>query len=427
MIETIKNAWKIPDLRRKLLFVVFALVIFRFGYAIYVPYVDTEALADVFKQYSDTLLGYFNTLSGGGFSQASIFALSVYPYINSSIIMQLLQVAIPALERMVKDGGEEGRKKLASITRYVTIALSLLMGWTYYIMLRTSGVLTRTDLWSAIVIILTFTAGSSFIMWQGEQINSKGVGNGISLILFASIVSRGPSAVMSIINGLKSGSMNVISVIVILVVAVAMIAFIVFITNAERRIPIQYAKRMVGRKMYGGQSTHLPMKVNMSGVLPIIFAQSIATLPITIWSFIGVPDEGTVSRTIYDAIDTQSIIYMVVYFVMIIGFSYFYSSIQFNPVEIANNLKKQGGFIPGFRPGKPTVDFIKKVLGKITLFGAIYLGIVAICPLLVGKIISNTSVAIGGTSVIIVVGVALETVKALENQMLMRQYKGFLE
>ena len=415
MIETIKNAWKIPDLRRKLLFVVFALVIFRFGYAIYVPYVDTEALADV-----------FNTLSGGGFSQASIFALSVYPYINSSIIMQLLQVAIPALERMVKDGGEEGRKKLASITRYVTIALSLLMGWTYYIMLRTSGVLTRTDLWSAIVIILTFTAGSSFIMWLGEQINSKGVGNGISLILFASIVSRGPSAVMSIINGLKSGSMNVISVIVILVVAVAMIAFIVFITNAERRIPIQYAKRMVGRKMYGGQSTHLPMKVNMSGVMPVIFASSIVTFPGTIIQFLN-PEEGSFWSNFGKAFSQGSLAYIIVYALLIVGFAYFYATIQFNPIEVSNNLKRNGGFIPGFRPGKPTTDFIAKVLGKITLMGALFLGIVAILPLIMSNIKGLGGLAIGGTSVLILVGVALETVKQIEAQMLMRHYKGFLE
>ena len=405
---------------------VFALVIFRFGYAIYVPYVDTEALADVFKQYSDTLLGYFNTLSGGGFSQASIFALSVYPYINSSIIMQLLQVAIPALERMVKDGGEEGRKKLASITRYVTIALSLLMGWTYYIMLRTSGVLTRTDLWSAIVIILTFTAGSSFIMWLGEQINSKGVGNGISLILFASIVSRGPSAVMSIINGLKSGSMNVISVIVILVVAVAMIAFIVFITNAERRIPIQYAKRMVGRKMYGGQSTHLPMKVNMPGVMPVIFASSIVTFPGTIIQFLN-PEEGSFWSNFGKAFSQGSLAYIIVYALLIVGFAYFYATIQFNPIEVSNNLKRNGGFIPGFRPGKPTTDFIAKVLNKITLMGALFLGIVAILPLIMSNIKGLGGLAIGGTSVLILVGVALETVKQIEAQMLMRHYKGFLE
>lgn len=426
MIETLKNAWRIPELRKKLLFVVFALVIFRFGYAIYVPYVDTESLAEIFQQYSNTLLGYFNTLSGGGFSQASIFALSVYPYINSSIIMQLLQVAIPALERMVKDGGEEGRKKLASITRYVTIALSLLMGWTYYIMLRSSGVLLRTDAWSAIVIIMTFTAGSAFIMWLGEQINSKGVGNGISIILFASIVSRGPAAIMTIINGMRSGSMNVISLIIILVVSVLMIGFIVFITNAERRLPIQYAKRMVGRKLYGGQSTYLPMKVNMSGVMPIIFASSIVSFPGTLIQFLN-PKEGTFWYNFGQAFNQGSVAYIVVYALLIIGFAYFYATIQFNPIEVSNNLKKNGGFIPGFRPGKPTTDFIAKVLNKITLMGALFLGIIAIFPLVMSNINGLGGLAIGGTSVLILVGVALETVKQIEAQMLMRHYKGFLE
>ena len=426
MIETLKNAWRIPELRKKLLFVVFALVIFRFGYAIYVPYVDTESLAEIFQQYSNTLLGYFNTLSGGGFSQASIFALSVYPYINSSIIMQLLQVAIPALERMAKDGGEEGRKKLASITRYVTIALSLLMGWTYYIMLRSSGVLLRTDAWSAIVIIMTFTAGSAFIMWLGEQINSKGVGNGISIILFASIVSRGPAAIMTIINGMRSGSMNVISLIIILVVSVLMIGFIVFITNAERRLPIQYAKRMVGRKLYGGQSTYLPMKVNMSGVMPIIFASSIVSFPGTLIQFLN-PKEGTFWYNFGQAFNQGSVAYIVVYALLIIGFAYFYATIQFNPIEVSNNLKKNGGFIPGFRPGKPTTDFIAKVLNKITLMGALFLGIIAIFPLIMSNINGLGGLAIGGTSVLILVGVALETVKQIEAQMLMRHYKGFLE
>ena len=340
--------------------------------------------------------------------------------------MQLLQVAIPALERMVKDGGEEGRKKLASITRYVTIALSLLMGWTYYIMLRSSGVLLRTDAWSAIVIIMTFTAGSAFIMWLGEQINSKGVGNGISIILFASIVSRGPAAIMTIINGMRSGSMNVISLIIILVVSVLMIGFIVFITNAERRLPIQYAKRMVGRKLYGGQSTYLPMKVNMSGVMPIIFASSIVSFPGTLIQFLN-PKEGTFWYNFGQAFNQGSVAYIVVYALLIIGFAYFYATIQFNPIEVSNNLKKNGGFIPGFRPGKPTTDFIAKVLNKITLMGALFLGIIAIFPLIMSNINGLGGLAIGGTSVLILVGVALETVKQIEAQMLMRHYKGFLE
>ena len=360
------------------------------------------------------------------------------------------------MERLAKDGGEEGKKKIQSITRYTTVGIAVLQAVGYYFMMKRYNLLAADGIWPALVIIVTLIAGSSFVMWMGEQVTEFGVGNGISIILFAGIISRVPNMISGMIDGVKtwssvrSGALTVEALtaagysadraqqvlnsaiapwgVVLLVVGMlALIVFIVFINDAERRIPVQYAKRQVGRKMYGGQSTNLPMKVSMAGVLPVIFAQSIASLPITVWSFIGVPAENTVSRAIYDAIDTKSIIYMVVYFIMIIGFSYFYSSIQFNPVEIANNLKKQGGFIPGFRPGKPTVDFIKKVLNKITLFGAIYLGIVAICPLIVGKVIGNSSVAIGGTSVIIVVGVALETVKALESQMLMRQYKGFLE
>ena len=466
MIQTIRKAWGIPELRKKIVFTILILLIFRIGNAITVPYINTEALRLQLQSMGSTYFGLLNTLSGGAFSMATVFALSIQPYINSSIIIQLLTVAIPALERLAKEGGEEGRRKIQSITRYATVAIAILQAFGYYMMMQRYDLLASdaTGIWPALVIVVTLIAGSSFVMWMGEQVNEFGVGNGISIILFAGILARVPSMISGMIDGVKTwsgiqaGSVSLDTLVssyesagytaemaqqqaeavlesaiapwgvALLVVGIlALIVFIVFISDAERRIPVQYAKRQVGRKMYGGQSSHLPMKVNMSGVLPIIFAQSIATLPITIWSFIGVPEEGSASRAIYDAIDTQSVIYMIVYFIMIIGFSYFYSTIQFNPVEIANNLKKQGGFIPGFRPGKPTVDFIKKVLNKVTLFGAIYLGIVAICPLLVGKVISNSSVAIGGTSVIIVVGVALETVKALENQMLMRHYKGFLE
>ena len=466
MIQTIRKAWGIPELRKKIIFTLLILLIFRIGNAITVPYINKDALQMQLASMGSTYFGLLNTMSGGAFSMATVFALSIQPYINSSIIIQLLTVAIPALERLARDGGEEGRKKIQSITRYTTVAIAVLQAVGYYMMMQRYNLLESgvSGFWPGLVIIVTLIAGSSFVMWMGEQVNEFGVGNGISIILFAGILARVPSMISSMIDGVRNwsainaGTLTLESLVsqyesagysseianqqaqmvldsaiapwaiaLLLVGILALIVFIVFISDAERRIPVQYAKRQVGRKMYGGQSSNLPMKVNMSGVLPIIFAQSIATLPITVWSFIGVPAEGTMSRTIYDAIDTQSIIYMVVYFMMIIGFSYFYSSIQFNPVEIANNLKKQGGFIPGFRPGKPTVDFIKKVLNKITMFGAIYLGIVAICPLIVGKIIGNDSVSIGGTSVIIVVGVALETVKALESQMLMRQYKGFLE
>ena len=431
MIQTIRKAWGIPELRKKIIFTLLILLIFRIGNAITVPYVNTAALKAQLDVMGATILGLYNVMSGGAFANATVFALSIQPYINSSIIIQLLTVAIPALERLARDGGEEGRKKIQAITRYTTVGIAVLQSIGYYMMMKNYNLLQpgADGIWPALVIIVTFIAGSSFVMWMGEQVTEFGVGNGISIILFAGILSRVPVMVSQGIAFGMQKSVNWLWVILLVVAMLALVVFIVFINDAERRIPVQYAKRQVGRKMYGGQSTNLPMKVNMSGVLPVIFAQSIASLPITIWTFIGIPtqEESPIAYSIYQAIDTKSIIYMVVYFIMIIGFSYFYSSIQFNPVEIANNLKKQGGFIPGFRPGKPTVDFIKKVLNKITLFGAIYLGIVAICPLIVGKIIGNSSVAIGGTSVIIVVGVALETVKALESQMLMRQYKGFLE
>ncbi len=453
MIQTIRKAWKIPELQKKIVFTLFILLIFRIGNAITVPYINTDLLESQLNSMGATILGLYNVMSGGAF--ATVFALSIQPYINSSIIIQLLTVAIPYLENLAKNGGEEGRKKIQSITRYTTVAIAVLQAVGYYMMMKRYGILSDSGIWPALVIIVSLIAGSSFVMWMGEQVTEFGVGNGISIILFAGIVSRVPSMVEGMIRGVstwnavRNGTMSLESltqagysaeaaeqtlnsgmapwaVVLLLVGGLALIAFIVLINDAERRIPVQYAKRQVGRKTYGGQSSNLPMKVSMAGVLPIIFAQSIASLPITVWSFVGIPAEGTISRSIYDAIDTKSIIYMVVYFILIIGFSYFYSSIQFNPVEIANNLKNQGGYIPGFRPGKPTVDFIRRVLNKITLFGAIYLGIVALCPLLIGKILGNNSVAIGGTSVIIVVGVALETVKALENQMIMRQYKGFL-
>ncbi len=426
MLETIRNAWKIPELRKKLLFVIGCIVVYRFGYTIFVPYVDTGLLTEVFRAQADTLIGYFNVLSGGGFSEASIFALSVYPYINASIIMQLLQIAIPALERMVKEGGEEGRKKIASITRYVTVLLGIITGFSYYMLLRANNVLTRTDAWSAIVIVLTFTAGSAFIMWLGEQINQKGIGNGISIILFCGIVSRGPAMVQSLVSGLQTGTLNIVKTILILLIAIAMITFIVFITNAERRIPVQYAKRVVGRKMYGGQSTNLPMKVNMAGVMPVIFASTIITVPATIAAFMT-PAEGGFWDRFLDSFQQGSPAYIIVYFLLILGFAYFYSTIQFNPIEVANNLKKNGGFIPGFRPGKPTSDFIKRVLNKITLMGALFLAVVAIFPLIMSNVEGMGGLAIGGTSVLILVGVALETVKAIEGQMLMRHYKGFLE
>ncbi len=428
MIQTIRKAWAIPELRKKIIFTALILLIFRIGNAIPVPYVDTGLLKDYIDQLSTTVLGLYNVMSGGAFAEATVFALGVQPYINSSIIIQLLTIAIPALERMARDGGEEGKKKIQSITRYATVAIAILQGWGYYMLMKNYNILgDHTGVWPALVIIASFIAGSSFVMWMGEQITEFGIGNGISIILFAGILSRVPSMVSSMISGIQAGTLAWWAAVLVVVGMLALIVLITWVNGAERRIPVQYAKRQVGRKMYGGQASTLPMKVNMSGVLPIIFAQSIAMIPSTIAAFCKQPAEGTFWYGFLNAIDTKSVLYMIFYFLMIIGFSYFYSTIQFNPIEISNNLKKNGGFIPGFRPGKPTADFIKKVLNKVTLFGAIYLGIVAILPLIIGKVVDNASLSIGGTSVIIVVGVALETVQALESQMLMRQYKGFLE
>ena len=428
MIQTIRKAWGIPELRKKIIFTALILLIFRIGNAIPVPYVDTELLRNYLDGMSTTVLGLYNVMSGGAFAEATVFALGVQPYINSSIIIQLLTIAIPALERLARDGGEAGKKKIAAITRYATVAIALLQGFGYYMIMKNYGILMQQGIWAALVIIISFVAGSSFVMWLGEQVNEFGIGNGISIILFAGILSRVPNMVslgMSYIAG--KGSIGYLWIALLLIGMLAMVVLIVHVNGAERRIPVQYAKRQVGRKMYGGQASTLPMKVNMSGVLPVIFAQSIASLPATIAAFMKAPEEGTFAYAFLQAIDTKSVIYLIVYFLMIIAFSYFYATIQFNPIEISNNLKRNGGFIPGFRPGKPTSDFIAKVLNKVTLFGAIYLGIVAICPLIAGKLLGNSSLAIGGTSVIIVVGVALETVQALESQMLMRQYKGFLE
>ena len=430
MFTTLRNAWKIPELRKKILFTLFVLLIYRLGSCVPVPYINTDVLNTYFtQQLSNTVLGLYNAMSGSAFSQATVFALGIQPYINASIIIELLCIAIPALERLAKEDGEEGKKKIASITRYTTIGLGFLMGFAYYLMLKNAeaqygfAILKQTGFLNGVVIVVTFMAGASFLMWMGEQINEFGIGNGISMILFAGIVSRIPS----LIGRLFSGAVKWYVAILLALGMLLIMAFIVFITNSERRIPVQYAKRVVGRKMYGGQSTNLPIKVNMSGVLPVIFAQSIASLPATIIAFTG-----TGTSKFWDwmntyVFDTKSAVYIVCYFFLIIAFSYFYATVQFNPIEIANNLKKNGGFIPGFRPGKPTADFILKVINKITLFGALYLAIVAILPILVGIIIGNSTLSIGGTSVIIVVGVALETVKAMEAQMLMRHYKGFLE
>jgi len=466
VLETLRNAWKVDEIRRKLLFTLVILLLYRIGNAVPVPYVDTKLLESYFQNVGNTALGFLNVLSGSALSQASIFALSIQPYINASIIIQLLTIAIPALERMAKEGGEEGRKKIASITRYATIIIGLIQGFAYYMLIKNGGgsgtmlVEGATGIWPALVIIFTFTSGSALVMWLGEQITEFGIGNGISIILFANIVSRFPSAILTMASNMQnwfridSGELttqaltdagytaeqaeNVMNsalhpalAVALLIGALALVVLIVVVNDAERRIPVQYSKRVVGRKMYGGQSTNLPMKVNMSGVLPIIFAQSIATLPATICMLFGITDESTgFWGGFLRVFNTTSVLYAIIYLLLIIFFAYFYSTIQFNPIEVANNLKNNGGFIPGIRPGRPTSDFLSKVLNKITLFGAVYLGIIAVVPIIVSicsTSAANSGISLGGTSIIIVVGVALETVRALEAQMIMRNYKGFLE
>ncbi len=438
MISTFINAWKVADLRKKMLFTALIVLIFRIGAAIPVPFTDiTEAIV---ANNDETFFGYLSMMTGEAFSMGTIFALSITPYINSSIIIQLLSVAIPYLEKLSKEG-EEGRKKIATITRYTTIALALLQSTAYFIYLRAQGYVVTDangDLFTGvsavlqgIVVILCLTAGSTFVMWLGEQINDKGIGNGISIILFAGIVSRIPTMIYMLWTYLLAGGAYYALVPIVVICLLAMIAFIVWMDNAERRIPVQYAKRVVGRKMYGGQSTHIPIKVNMSGVLPVIFASSILSIVPTVQMFL---DEETMSdrtKKFFDMFSTTHWFYAIVYFFLILFFAYFYASIQYNPVEMANNIRKNSGMIPGLRPGKPTADYIKKILNRITLLGALLLSVVALFPNIVSLftqlIGSEMALSLGGTSLIIVVGVALETVKQLESQMMMRHYKGFLD
>ncbi len=440
MFQTLRNAWQIRELRNKILYTLLILLVFRVGSAIAVPFVDIAALGAATED--GNVLQLLTMLSGGGFSNASIFALSITPYINASIIIQLLTVAIPYLEKLAKDG-ENGRKKLGTITRYTTVALGLLLGVAYYFMVRNQykAVVSFNaigwDILAAVVIVLCFTAGSALMMWLGGQINEKGIGNGISMLLLAGILSRVDDGAAALwtwfyqggIEGLKTDAKGsliyLIGVPVILILFLLMIGFIIFMTNAERRIPVQYAKRVVGRKMYGGQNTFIPIKVNMSGVMPIILAVSIISLPSIIESFAGKTGQWKWVELLFSQ---TSWFYVVLYFVLIIAFAFFYVTIQYNPVEMANNLRRNSGAIPGYRPGKPTSDYITRVIRKVTFIGALFLGVVAVFPSIFGAIFPQfTGLAIGGTSIMIVVSVAMETTQQIESQMMMRHYKGFLE
>ncbi len=426
MFSVIKNAWGIPDLRKKMLYTILLLVVFRFGSVIPVPWLDKAAVAEWVNASGNSIFGIMDTFSGGSFSNATIFAMGITPYINSSIIIQLLTVAIPALERLSKEG-EEGRKKINVIVRIVTIALAFIQAAGLYVTLDSAGAVTATGsaFFAFAVIVISFTAGTAFLMWLGEEITQLGIGNGISMLIFAGIVARIPTMVKSVWTNFHT---NWIIMLVILAVAVLIVAFVVLFDKAERRIPVQYAKRVVGNKMYGGQGTHIPVKVTMSGVMPIIFAMSIMSFPGTIVSLINPNATEGFLGWMQRFFQTSNPWYSVIYFILIVAFTYFYTTLVFNPIEVANNIKRNGGFIPGIRPGKPTSAFVAKVVSRVTLVGAIFLGIIAIFPIVLSIINpSLASISIGGTSLLIVVGVALETVRQLESQMLMRHYKGFLE
>lgn len=431
MFSVFKNAWKIEDLREKILYTLLIIVIFRVGSAIPVPFLDTSALSALMNANSGNLIGYLNMLTGGVLSQATIFSLSISPYITASIVIQLLAVAIPALEKMSKEG-PEGRKKLNKITRYTTVGLGLIQAYAYYVTLKSYNAIEKFDnKWENALVVVTilfmFTAGAMLTMWLGERIDEKGIGNGISMLLFAGIVSGGPRLVTTLWAYLTSGQTKYYFFVpALIIIFLLLIAFIVLMNDAERRIPVQYAKRVVGRKQYGGQSSHIPIKVAMAGVLPIIFASSLLAIPATVKVFVTVK-EGSFWAGFFNLFESTSWFYSVLYFILIVAFSYFYIAIQYNPVEMANNLQKNNGAIPGIRPGRPTSDFISRVITKITFIGALFLGVIALLPNILGAVSGIGNVGIGGTTIIIVVSVALETARNLESQMMMRHYKGFLD
>ncbi len=436
MFRTLANAWKVADLKKKLLFTLFIVLIYRVGACLPIPYIHSGYIQN--GTANGSVLKFVSILSGSAFDYSTLFALGVSPYITASIVIQLLTIAIPALERLAKRG-EEGQKKIAQITRYITIGISLVTAWGYFLILRSYNALRKEGVFYAFVIIACLVAGSSLVMWLAEKINENGIGNGISIILFANIVSRMPTTAISMIDVIFDHPIGgSIFAVCYAVIVLALVWFIIFITDSERRIPVQYAKKVVGRKMYGGQSSNLPIKLNMTGVMPIIFANAIITLPATIAMFFKTPEEGTFWHGFLSLFANTSWLYAVLQFALIIAFAYFYVAISFNPIEVAGNLQKNGGSIPGIRPGKATSDFITKVLSRITLIGALFLSVIAVIPL-IAFIVMNyipkldeftaifSNIAFGGTSIIIVVGVILETVRDLEAQMSMRHYKGFLE
>ena len=431
MLDTLRNAWKIEDLRKKLLFTFFILMLTRIGSQIPVPFLDPGALTSMVSS-TGGIFSYLDMLTGGAFSRSTLFALSISPYITASIVIQLLTVAIPYLENLAKEG-EEGKRRINKITRYTTLALAFLQAFAYTMLLNNQGAIQSFEGWqyyfARIIIILCFTAGAMLIVFMGERIDAKGIGNGISMILFIGIVSRGGAVVNTMIAYLKlaveGATYYFFAVPFVIVLFLAVIAFIIVMTNAERRIPVQYAKRIVGRKQYGGQSTFIPIKVNMSGVLPIIFASTLLAIPTTIKGFVQISDTSFFGKFL-NLFNYNTIWYGLLYFFLIMGFSYFYVAIQYNPIEISNNIRKNSGTVPGIRPGKPTSDYIAKIVSKTTFLGGLFLSVIAVAPIGDGAL-TRMNISLGGTSVIIVVGVALDMVRQLESQMMMRHYKGFLE
>jgi len=416
-----QNIFKVPELKRRILFTLALLAIYRVGVAIPTPGIDSAALADIFARARGTILGVFNMFSGGALERLSVFALGIMPYISASIILQLLTVVIPYLEQLKKEG-EQGRKKITQYTRYGTVVLSVIQGLGISVGLEKMGVVLLPGWSFRIMTVITLTAGTAFIMWLGEQITERGIGNGISLIIFAGIVVRLPSAILNTFRLLSTGELNIFAVLILVILMLAVVAFIIFVEQGQRRIPVQYAKRMVGRKMYGGQSTHLPLKINTSGVIPPIFASSIIMFPATIANFIDIPWVQAISSSLTPG----GIIYNLLFVGFIFFFCYFYTAVTFNPVDVADNMKKNGGFIPGIRPGKRTADYIDRVLTRITLGGALYVSAVCVLPsILISRF--NIPFYFGGTALLIVVGVAIDTMSQIESHMLTRHYEGFLK
>ncbi len=425
MLRTVAKAWSIPEIRKKIIFTLAMLVVFRIGSQVPVPGMDREILAQTFDSETG-LFALFNLFSGGAFSNFTIFALSITPYITASIILQLLTVAIPALERLSREG-QEGRKKIAQYTRYLTVGLAVVQAIGVTIGLFRQALIS-TDIFSIIVIVFVLTAGTAFLMWLGEQINENGIGNGISLIIFAGIIARLPSAVQEIWNKLQEGTLSIVTLIIFLIFCGAVIVGIILIQQGQRRIPVQYAKRVVGRKMYGGQATHIPLKVNQAGVIPVIFSMAFLQFPLTITYFMNAQGDAAmwVEKWLAPTGSPGVWVYAAFNAILIMFFTYFYTSVTFNPVEVAQNLKANGGFVPGIRPGKTTIDYLNRVMTRITFVGAVFLALVAILPTIVSQL-GGLNFHFGGTSLLIAVGVALDTMKQLENQMVMRNYSGFLK